>query len=193
MIDDSDYEGWLAQNSGTPHQAERRMKNVWFLVDSISKMMEKADELGDECTIEDAVSRLILRDMLEQQDQEDETDQVQLMTLHASKGLEFPHVYILGLEEELMPHRNSIEADTIEEERRLMYVGITRAKRTLTLTYAGKRRQFGEVSNTTHSRFLDELPPEDIEWEGKREVTPDQNHQHAMDALDALDKMLEDF
>lgn len=193
MVDDIDYEGWLAQNSGTPHQAERRMKNVWFLIDSISKMIEKADELGDECTIEDAVSRLILRDMLEQQDQEDETDQVQLMTLHASKGLEFPHVYIMGLEEELMPHRNSIEADTIEEERRLMYVGITRAKRTLTLTYAGKRRQYGEVTNTTHSRFLDELPPEDVEWEGKTEVTPEQNHQHAMDALDALDKMLEDL
>ncbi|MEK9711649.1 MAG: DNA helicase Rep, partial [Thalassolituus sp.] len=155
MIEDIDYEGYLHQDSGTPHQAERRMKNVYFLVDQIQKMIDKAEEIGDECTIEDAVGKLILRDMLEQQEQEDENDQVQLMTLHASKGLEFPHVYIMGMEEELMPHRNSIEADTIEEERRLMYVGITRAKRTLTLTYAGKRRQFGEAMDTTHSRFLD--------------------------------------
>ena len=92
-----------------------------------------------------------------------------------------------------MPHRNSIEADTIEEERRLMYVGITRAKRTLALTYAAKRRQYGEVVNTTHSRFLDELPEDDVEWEGKTEVSPEQNRQDALDALDALDKMLDDL
>lgn len=193
MLQDIDYEGYLLQTSGTPHQAERRMKNVWFLVDSISKMIQKADELGDECTIEDAVSKLILRDMLEQQEQEDETDQVQLMTLHASKGLEFPHVYIMGMEEELMPHRNSIEADTIEEERRLMYVGITRAKRTLTLTYAGKRRQFGEVMDTTHSRFLDEIPAADVVWEGKTEATVEEQKQHGKETLDSLRAMFADF
>ena len=186
MIDDIDYESYLHQNSGTPHQAERRMKNVYFLVDQIQKMIDKADELGDECTIEDAVGKLILRDMLEQQSEEDENDQVQLMTLHASKGLEFPHVYIMGMEEELMPHRNSIEADTIEEERRLMYVGITRAKRTLTLTYAGKRRQYGEATDTTHSRFLDELPADDIEWEGKSETSPEESKKRGQDTLDSL-------
>lgn len=192
MINDINYEGWLLENSGTPHQAERRMKNVWFLVDSISKMIEKADELGDECTIEDAVAKLVLRDMLEQKDQEDELDQVQLMTLHASKGLEFPHVYIMGMEEELMPHRNSIEADTIEEERRLMYVGITRAQRTLTLSYAAKRRQYGDVMDTTHSRFLDELPAADIEWEGKVKLSPEQERQAGLDALDALQAFLDE-
>ena len=186
LIEDIDYEAYLHQNSGTPHQAERRMKNVYFLVDQIQKMIDKADELGDECTIEDAVGKLILRDMLEQQSEEDENDQVQLMTLHASKGLEFPHVYIMGMEEELMPHRNSIEADTIEEERRLMYVGITRAKRTLTLTYAGKRRQYGEATDTTHSRFLDELPPDDIVWEGKTETSAEESKQRGQDTLDSL-------
>lgn len=190
MITDIDYEGWLMQNSGTPHQAERRMKNVWFLIDSINKMIEKADELGDECTIEDAVSRLVLRDMLEQKEQDSEDDQVQLMTLHASKGLEFPHVYIMGMEEELMPHRNSIEANTIEEERRLMYVGITRAKRTLTLSYAAKRRQYGEVLDTTHSRFLDELPADDVEWEGKVELTPEQDREKSLDAIADLQALL---
>lgn len=192
MISDIDYENWLAQNSSTPHQAERRMKNVWFLVDSIKRMIEKADELGDECTIEDAVSKLILRDMLEQQEQDDETDQVQLLTLHASKGLEFPHVYIMGMEEELMPHRNSIEADTIEEERRLMYVGITRAKRTLTLTYAGKRRQYGETVNTTHSRFLDELPAADVRWEGKTEMTKEEKKEHGKQTIASLKSLLSD-
>ena len=189
MIADIDYEGYLFQNSGTPHQAERRMKNVWFLVDQIQKMID----MGDECTIEDAVGKLILRDMLEQQGDEDDADQVQLMTLHASKGLEYPHVYIMGMEEELMPHRNSIEADTIEEERRLMYVGITRAKRTLTLTYAGKRRQFGEAMDTTHSRFLDELPPDDIVWEGRTEVSAEEAKQRGQETLSSLKNMLADF
>ena len=193
MISDIDYEGYLLQNSGTPNQAERRMKNVWFLIDSITKMIEKAEEEGDEVTIEDAVGKLILRDMMEQQEQEDETDQVQLMTLHASKGLEFPHVYIMGMEEELMPHRNSIEADTIEEERRLMYVGITRAKRTLALTYAGKRRQYGEAVSTTHSRFLDELPPDDITWEGRTETSEEEQKQRGQETLSSLRNMLADF
>lgn len=190
LLSDINYEDWLAQNSATPHQAEKRMKNVWYLVDSIAKMIEKADELGEECTIEDAVAKLVLRDMLEQKEQENEDDQVQLMTLHASKGLEFPHVYMIGMEEELMPHRNSIDANTIDEERRLMYVGITRAQRTLTLSYAAKRRQYGEVFDTTHSRFLDELPMEDVEWEGKVELTPEQDRAKSMDTIAQIQAML---
>lgn len=193
MIEDLDYETHLHLTSGTPHQAERRMSNVWYLVDSIAKMIEKAEEVGDEVTIEDAVSKLILRDMLERQADDDEEDQVQLMTLHASKGLEFPHVYMVGLEEELMPHRNSIEADTIEEERRLMYVGITRAQRTLTLTYAAKRKQYGEILDTTHSRFLDELPPDDIEWEGRTEVSAEEQKARGQETLASLRNLMADF
>ena len=193
MIEDLDYETHLHLTSGTPHQAERRMSNVWYLVDSIAKMIEKADEVGDEVTIEDAVSKLILRDLLERQADENEEDQVQLMTLHASKGLEFPHVYMVGLEEELMPHRNSIEADTIEEERRLMYVGITRAQRTLTLTYAAKRKQFGEILDTTHSRFLDELPPDDIEWEGRTEISAEEQKARGQETLNSLRNLMADF
>ncbi len=193
MIEDLDYEAHLNLTSGTPHQAERRMSNVWYLVDSISKMIEKADEVGDEVTIEDAVSKLILRDMLERQADEDEEDQVQLMTLHASKGLEFPHVYMVGLEEELMPHRNSIEADTIDEERRLMYVGITRAQRTLTITYAAKRKQFGEILDTTHSRFLDELPQDDVEWEGRTEVSAEEQKARGQETMKSLKNLMADF
>jgi ATP-dependent DNA helicase Rep len=72
----------------------------------------------------------------------------------------------MGMEEEILPHRSSIEADTVEEERRLAYIGITRAKRNLAITFAAKRKQYGEVIDCAPSRFLDELPQEDLQWEG---------------------------
>ena len=74
-----------------------------------------------------------------------------------------------------------------------MYVGITRAKRTLTLTYAGKRRQFGEAMDTTHSRFLDELPPDDIVWEGRTEVSAEEAKQRGQETLSSLKNMLAYF
>jgi len=166
MFTDIEYDQWLYQNANTPKQAERRMENVWYLVESLKKMLEEDKGTADEIGIDEAVSKLLLRDMLEQQQEDDDEDKVHLLTLHASKGLEFPHVFIMGLEEELLPHRNSIEEDNIEEERRLMYVGITRAKRTLALTYAASRKQYGEKIETIPSRFLDELPEDDLQWEG---------------------------
>jgi len=166
LFTDIEYDQWLYQNANTPKQAERRMENVWYLVDSLKNMLEKDKGTADEIGIDEAVSKLILRDMLEQQEEEDDSDKVHLLTLHASKGLEFPHVFIMGLEEEILPHRNSIEEDNIEEERRLMYVGITRAKQTLALTYSAMRKQYGEKYETIPSRFLDELPDDDLQWEG---------------------------
>lgn len=165
MIRDIDYENWIRQQTASDKAAEFRISNVWFLVEALKNTLEK-DEEGD-MTIEDAIGKLVLRDMLErQQEEEENADGVQMMTLHASKGLEFPYVFIMGMEEEILPHRSSIEADTIEEERRLAYVGITRARQTLAFTFAAKRKQYGEIIDCTPSRFLDELPPEDLSWEG---------------------------
>jgi len=168
MIDDIDYVGWMHQNSPSAKAAEKRIENVFYLVESLQKSLDKTadDDEDDEKRIQDAIAKLVLRDLLERQEEEDESDQVQLMTLHASKGLEFPHVFMVGMEEDLLPHRNSIDDNNIDEERRLTYVGITRAQKTLTMTLAAKRKQFGEMSETTPSRFLDELPKEDVDFEG---------------------------
>jgi ATP-dependent DNA helicase Rep len=188
MITDIDYESWLHQNSASTKAAEKRMENVYYLVESLQKTLDKTadDDEGEEARIEDAIAKLVLRDLLERQEEEEVTDQVQLMTLHASKGLEFPHVFMVGMEEELLPHRNSIEDNNIEEERRLTYVGITRTQRTLTMTLAATRKQFGEMSETTPSRFLDELPREDVEWENFSEQSPEKNLAKAEETLSSL-------
>jgi len=192
MLTDIDYEGWLHQNSNTTKAAEKRLDNVFYLVESLQKTLDKAEASeNEEARIEDAIAKLVLRDLLERQEEEDLSDQVQLMTLHASKGLEFPHVFMVGMEEDLLPHRNSIEDNNIEEERRLTYVGITRAQRTLTMTLAGKRKQFGDISETTPSRFLDELPAEDVEREGFGDFDPEKNYARGEETITSLLNMFD--
>jgi ATP-dependent DNA helicase Rep len=186
LFTDIEYEEWLHLHSGSPKQAGKRMENIWYLVESIQRMLEDGKGTADETGIEDAITRLILRDMMEQREEEDDSDKVQLMTLHASKGLEFPHVFIMGLEEEILPHRSSIEEGNIEEERRLMYVGITRARETLTLTYAAQRNQYGEKLETIPSRFLDELPEHDLRWEGTGDLDLEANQKKGKATLSAL-------
>ncbi|WP_312601004.1 DNA helicase Rep [Pseudomonas luteola] len=189
MVMDIDYENWIRQNASSDKVAEFRMGNVWFLIDALKNTLEK-DEDG-EMTIEEAIAKLVLRDMLERQQEEEEgADGVQMMTLHASKGLEFPYVFIMGMEEEILPHRSSIETDSVEEERRLAYVGITRARQTLAFTFAAKRKQYGEVIDCTPSRFLDELPPEDLEWEGQEDAPVEVKAARGNDALAAMRAML---
>jgi len=182
MIRDMDYEQWLNQLSSSEDVAERRMSNVHFLVDSLQKVMST-----EKVALDEAISRLVLRDLLEQQEEEDSSpESVQLMTLHASKGLEFPHVTIIGMEEKLLPHRASIEENTIEEERRLAYVGITRARETLSMTMALKRRQFGDTINCEPSRFIDELPQDDLQWQGGGAETKEDNQERAQETLAGL-------
>ena len=167
LIRDMDYEGWLMQNASSPRIGEKNIENIWQLVRSIERMLEKQEDEEDGASdLEAVIKKLVLLDMLEQQQEEDDSDRVQLMTLHASKGLEFPHVYMMGVEEEFLPHRTSIEEDNIVEERRLMYVGITRARETLAMTQALTRKQYGEKIDTTASRFVDEMPQDDIDFLG---------------------------
>jgi ATP-dependent DNA helicase Rep len=182
MLRDIDYEDWLEQLSSSTEVAERRMGNVNFLVDALQRVMS-----NEQVALEEAIARLVLRDLLEQQDEEDKgPESVQLMTLHASKGLEFPHVYMIGMEENLLPHRVSVEEGNVEEERRLAYVGITRAQQTLCMSMALKRRQFGEVIKCEPSRFIAELPQDDLHWQGGGQDTQDANNERALETLAGL-------
>lgn len=188
MIMDIDYENWLRQNASNDKVADARMGNVWFLINSLKDTIE-SDE-AEQMTIEEAISRLVLRDMLDRQAEEKEHNAVQLMTLHASKGLEFPFVFLMGMEEELLPHRSSIETDNIEEERRLAYVGVTRAKQYLTLTYAAKRRQYGEVIDCLPSRFLSELPAQELRFEGLENTPIEQKTEAGNAAISDIRALL---
>ncbi|EKF9756036.1 ATP-dependent DNA helicase Rep [Vibrio cholerae] len=168
LVRDIRYEDWLYETSASPKAAEMRMKNVSDLYSWIVADLEGDNPDQQEKTLKEVVQRLTLRDMMERGEENDDSDAVQLMTLHASKGLEFPYVYLIGAEEGILPHQTSIDEENVEEERRLMYVGITRAQRELTFMVCKERRQFGELIKPTQSRFLDELPQEDIEWEVKK-------------------------
>ncbi|MGL5774176.1 MAG: 3'-5' exonuclease, partial [Aeromonas veronii] len=176
MIKEIHYEEWLYETSPSPKAAEMRMKNVSTLY---GWLVEKLDgnELNEPMTLPEVVTSFTLRDMMERNEGEDDADQVQLMTLHASKGLEFPYVYMVGMEEGLLPHQTSIDEDNVEEERRLAYVGITRAQTELTFTLCKERRQFGESVRPEPSRFLLELPQDDLEWENQRKVTAEERQQ----------------
>jgi ATP-dependent DNA helicase Rep len=182
LIRDIGYADWLDQISSSDEVAERRMANVDLLIDSLQRVMQE-----EQVALDEAISRLVLRDLLDQQEEEAaKDDRVQLMTLHAAKGLEFPHVFIIGMEENLLPHRASVEDGQLEEERRLAYVGITRAQQTLTMTFAARRRQFGDVLDCEPSRFIDELPAEDLEWQGREGDTGDANEARGQETLAGL-------
>ncbi|HIC7357441.1 TPA: UvrD-helicase domain-containing protein [Legionella pneumophila] len=186
MVEDIGYEAYIYEQCDSPAKAQKKMDNVWELLEWVNRLLSKEPEQS----LIDVVNKLILIDILEQSD-ESSSDVVQLMTLHASKGLEFPFVYLVGMEEELLPHRVSIDDDQIEEERRLAYVGITRAQKGLCFTLAKQRRRAGELQDCVPSRFLDELPQESLEWFGKGgERCEEQSKKLAKSHLEGLKNLL---
>ena len=195
MLDDADYLNWLHQNASSAHVAQKRWENVQFLLSQLAQVLKNddsdtAEENGDS-KIENAIAKLILRDLLDREEEESAHDKVQLLTLHAAKGLEFLHVFMIGMEEDILPHRNSVEGGQIEEERRLAYVGITRAQRTLTMTSARQRTQFGDTSATTPSRFIDELPEDDLVriGGGDSQMSAEENQAKGEESLAALKEL----
>ena len=190
MLAHIQYEAYLYETATTPKAAEMQSRNVQTLFEWVEKMLE-GDEINEPMSLSQVVANLTLRDMLERGENEDESDQIQLMTLHASKGLEFPHVFLIGMEEGILPHQTSIDEDNVEEERRLAYVGITRAQQTLTFSLCKERRQYGEIIKPEVSRFLLELPQDDLQWErDKPPLTAEQKQKKAETNIANLRAML---
>jgi ATP-dependent DNA helicase Rep len=191
IISNINYEDYLLNSSSSPKTAERCMDNVKEVITWIERLYDDGD--GKE-TLGEIVAHMTLMDLLERNSDEKEHNEITLMTLHSSKGLEFPYVFIVGVEEDVIPHANSLNENDegLEEERRLMYVGITRAKQQLTLSYAKTRSRYGDDLTCDPSRFLDELPPENIEWEDKRQVNPEQKQATADAYMSNIYALLDD-
>jgi ATP-dependent DNA helicase Rep len=157
-----DYQAWLFENL-EPREAQTKWSNVRDFVDWLGSKGEEENKNLTELTQVVALITMLDRD-------NDTADAVQLATLHAAKGLEFKHVFLVGVEEGLLPHRESVDNGNIEEERRLMYVGVTRAKLSLHLSYCERRRTGKEVRACEPSRFIAELG-DDLRMSG-REAAP---------------------
>jgi ATP-dependent DNA helicase Rep len=151
------YDEWLL-STFDKRDAQARSKSVADFIDWLTRKAE-----ADRKTLLELTQMIALITMLEGREGE-EADAVRLSTLHAAKGLEFPHVFLVGLEEGILPHRESIEHGTIDEERRLMYVGITRAQRSLNLSYCRTRKRAGGKVDAIPSRFIGELAQEDLRY-----------------------------
>ncbi|MGF1510012.1 MAG: ATP-dependent helicase [Myxococcota bacterium] len=191
VIEDIQYIEYLEKSD--PTTAEERAANVSELVSSIAEFEEQlADASEGQEGLGLAGARTPLQAFLDgaalvtPDDQQDEKDRVVLMTLHSAKGLEFPVVFMVGMEERTFPSQRAVddlEADALEEERRLCYVGMTRAQRELILTAARFRRIYGREEVRLPSRFLGELPdglvetmPGTVPWEGRNAGEPSGEH-----------------
>ncbi len=159
LVKATGYEDWLAANCDRA-QAAARWQSVCDFVAWLGRRGE-----ADGRDLLELTQMIALITMLEGEDGET-ADAVRLSTLHAAKGLEFPHVFLVGLEEGILPHRETVAAGNVDEERRLFYVGLTRAERSLHLSFCRKRKRAGEWAGCEPSRFLAELAQEDLRYAG---------------------------
>ncbi len=187
FIKETGYVEDLKRSCKTPEEGLKRESKV-------SEMMRWFEE---DAGRNDKGLRGFIDDMMLRQEKEDEEDDargsgVTLITLHAAKGLEFPHVYLIGLEEGVLPHDRSKLEGTVDEERRLLYVGITRARRTLALTWCRDRIKYGSPMPCTPSSFIKELPAEWVEHQNATQILrAPVSEESAKSRFSALRAMLE--
>lgn len=178
------YEAWLYDSEDSPRIAETKWKNILEMVGWLSR---KGEDSGK--NLVELTQTIALITMLEGRE-EGEVDAVKMSTLHASKGLEYPYVFLVGTEEGILPHSESVDNGMVEEERRLMYVGITRAQRMLTLTYCVKRKRAGEWQFVEPSRFISEINGDDMRHFGKPGAEPIVSKTEGKSRLASLSAML---
>ena len=182
LLDEIDYEGELRKQYDEPAEQDQRMDSLAELTNAMAQFESRTAEPTLGGFLED--SALIGKDEEVDKDEQLTKQGIKLMTLHSAKGLEFNRVFLVGMEEGLLPHRRSLEdaEQTIPEERRLCYVGITRARDHLTLTRAASRKKWGKARPTVPSRFLYEMTGrqvplniEGVEREDEEEVSEEES------------------
>jgi DNA helicase-2/ATP-dependent DNA helicase PcrA len=158
LIEEINYRNYISGLYKTPEAAFRRIENIDGFVESITHY-----ESGEESpSLHGFLETMALTDLMEEKE-EKSSHGITLISFHSSKGLEFPVVFIAGVEEDILPHKKSADRDEdIEEERRLFYVGITRAMNELYITYTDRRSKYGKEKPSVPSRFLKEIPEEAI-------------------------------
>ena len=163
LIEEINYKDHIIKLYKTPEAAYRRIENLDAFVESITHY----ESVEREPSLQGFLETMALTDLIEEKEEKGGSG-VTLISFHSSKGLEFPVVFIAGTEEEILPHKKSIDAEGgIEEERRLFYVGITRAMKELFITYTDHRKKYGKEVPSVPSRFLYEIP-EDVSQEIER-------------------------
>ena len=156
-------------------EAESRLENIREFLSVTDAFEKAADQLGEDHSLVSFLTDLALIADIDQLDEEEvkEEDKVVLMTMHSAKGLEFPVVFVIGMEENIFPHIRSMDdEEEMEEERRLAYVAITRAEKQLFLTTAGRRMIFGRTQYNMPSRFIEEVPEQYTEVMSDERKTP---------------------
>ncbi len=158
LVDELNYYDFIEKSYDQPKLAVRKKDDVKNFILAADRFQDRYQE---DATLKNFVERLLLADAHDSQGPGDgfKKNEVTLMTLHASKGLEFDHIFLIGMEEEILPHKKTIiDNSDINEERRLCYVGITRARKKLIMTYAKERKMYGKMIPRFKSRFVIELP-----------------------------------
>ncbi len=178
FLDEIGYLEELRRSEKTDEASESRIRNLRELMSSMDQSRAGVPPVPSVFSTDSLLDRLqvFLEDITLDSDRDEEEekagDAVTLITMHSCKGLEFPHVFIAGMEDGLLPHARSAEENTLDEERRLFYVAITRAMQTLTITQCAARKKYGEKRACHPSRFLKELPPELVEHAHERSNKP---------------------
>ncbi|MBB6478739.1 ATP-dependent helicase [Spirochaeta isovalerica] len=170
LVEEIDYWAYLLQeHQKNDKVAKWKYDNVTMFIDFFRRWEKNPDNLDP--SLSKWINRITL--VTRDENQEDDSGKVNLMTIHASKGLEFDHVFLAGVEEDIMPHARSVAESeaNIEEERRLFYVAITRARKSLFITYCRKRKQLRDIIEPKPSRFLEEIPSDLMEqMESEKEI-----------------------
>ncbi len=187
LTEEINYQDYIYELYKTPETAIRRVENLEGFIDSLSHY----ETDGESPSLHGFLETLALTDLLREKEEKISRG-VTLISFHSSKGLEFPVVFIVGVEEDILPHKKSMDLDgAVEEERRLFYVGITRAMKELYITYTDHRIKYGKNAPATPSRFLDEIPDEVVKRLDSIEKTdPEQDEKDANNFFADIQAML---